>query len=213
LNGSPTVFLVSANRQVARGLREIFEGAGLGFQAHASPNGFLEAAHRNGGGCLILDLRTPWVADPADDPPRPALHRVGLPVVLLTGAEKLSARSRADADEAAGCARGAEALLETVREALAEDARAREERERGAEVSSRMVALTRREREVMAMVVDGLSNRRIAAHFGISARTVEIHRARVMEKMGADSLSELVRMACLKGVELEPPEARPARKT
>ena len=86
-----------------------------------------------------------------------------------------------------------------ISQAVDEDHRIRSDRSRGAEIGTQLDLLTRREREVMKWVVDGYSNRQIAVEFGISARTVEVHRARVMEKMGADSLSDLVRMACISG--------------
>lgn len=88
-----------------------------------------------------------------------------------------------------------EDLLRSIRRALESDERHRANRAARAEIAARLAQLTPREHEVMAMVTDGKSNKDIAAALGVSAKTVEAHRARVMEKMRADSLAELVRMA------------------
>jgi FixJ family two-component response regulator len=100
-------------------------------------------------------------------------------------------------------------LLAAIEWAAKYHIRVRAERSQMAEVAHRLRSLTRREREVMAMVVDGMSNRQIADRLGISSRTIEIHRARVMEKMEAHSLSDLVRMACYRSVQVGRPEPRP----
>jgi two-component system response regulator FixJ len=88
-----------------------------------------------------------------------------------------------------------DALLSSVARALDKGTRAFRERRHLADIAARAATLTPREQEVMALVVQGLPNKAVASELVISARTVEIHRARVMEKMGANSLSDLVRMA------------------
>ena len=90
-----------------------------------------------------------------------------------------------------------EDLLRSIRNALEFDQKHRANRSAKADIAMRLAELTPREHEVMAMVTDGKSNREIAAALGVSAKTVEAHRARVMEKMRAESLAELVRMALL----------------
>jgi RNA polymerase sigma factor (sigma-70 family) len=88
-------------------------------------------------------------------------------------------------------------LLDAIRNALVLDERRRDVQLERAEVAERLQQLTPREREVMDMVTEGKSNKEIAGDLGVSAKTVEAHRARVMEKMQAGSLAELVRMALL----------------
>jgi len=90
-----------------------------------------------------------------------------------------------------------EQLLNSIRKALQYDEQHRATRARKAEIAARLAELTPREHEVMAMVTDGKSNKEIASALSVSAKTVEVHRARVMDKMRADSLAELVRMALI----------------
>jgi RNA polymerase sigma factor (sigma-70 family) len=97
-----------------------------------------------------------------------------------------------------------EDLLRSIRRALDYDERHRAGQAARADIAARLAELTPREHEVMAMVTDGKSNKDIAAALGVSAKTVEAHRARVMEKMRADSLAELVRMALIASTEGPP---------
>ena len=90
-----------------------------------------------------------------------------------------------------------QALLDSIRNALDFDEQQRSLQAQRAEIAARLAQLTPREHEVMEMVTDGRSNKEIAAELGVSAKTVEAHRARVMDKMQADSLAELVRMALI----------------
>jgi FixJ family two-component response regulator len=94
-----------------------------------------------------------------------------------------------------------EILLEHVRDALRRDAEHRRETAWRTDINSRVEALTEREREVMGLVVAGLANKQIAAELGISKKTVDTHRARVMQKMQVDSLPELVRLAIESGLD------------
>jgi len=103
-------------------------------------------------------------------------------------------------------------LLDAIEWAVKRHLRLRAERSDVEAVARRLRSLTRREHEVMAMVVDGLCNREAADRLGISARTIEIHRARVMEKTGAESLSDLVRMVCYRSVQFVRPEPQPDRQ-
>jgi RNA polymerase sigma factor (sigma-70 family) len=90
-----------------------------------------------------------------------------------------------------------EELLHSIRNALTHDEKQRQLRARRADIAARLAELTPREYEVMTMVTDGKSNKEIATALGVSAKTVEVHRARVMDKMRADSLAELVRMSLI----------------
>jgi RNA polymerase sigma factor (sigma-70 family) len=92
-----------------------------------------------------------------------------------------------------------EALIVSIRNALQHDEKQRALRAQRADIAARMAELTPREHEVMTMVTDGRSNKEIATALGVSAKTVEVHRARVMDKMRADSLAELVRMVMIAG--------------
>jgi RNA polymerase sigma factor (sigma-70 family) len=123
-----------------------------------------------------------------------------LPVIMITGHGDVAMAVKAMKSGAVDFIEKPfhdEDLLRSIRNALDFDRKQRANRETRAEVAARLSELTPREHEVMAMVTDGKANKEIAAELGVSAKTVEAHRARVMEKMRADSLADLVRMAML----------------
>jgi RNA polymerase sigma factor (sigma-70 family) len=123
-----------------------------------------------------------------------------LPVILITGHGDVSMAVKAMKAGAVDFIEKPfhdEDLLRSIRRALEDDQRQRAGEAVRADIAARLAELTPREHEVMAMVTDGKSNKDIAAALGVSAKTVEAHRARVMEKMRADSLAELVRMALI----------------
>jgi two-component system response regulator FixJ len=162
----------------------------------------LKAYDPERAGCLVLDVRAPGAENPQPEQAVPYATQIEIPVVLLSSPLGQLVAATADRSNLLPFPPGRGApnpILEVIEAAIEGDSRKRETRLHGAEISRRLRGLTRREREVMAMVVHGMSNRSIGDRFGISSRTVEVHRARVMEKMAAGSLSELVRMACLIG--------------
>ena len=128
-----------------------------------------------------------------------------LPVILITGHGDVAMAVRAMKAGAMDFIEKPfhdEDLLRSLRNALDHDQKTRANRLARADIAMRLAELTPREHEVMAMVTDGKSNKEIAAALGVSAKTVEAHRARVMEKMRAESLAELVRMALIAAPEV-----------
>lgn len=199
-----SVFLVSGDRRLSRQLRELLDPSDLKIEVYRSVTAFLKAYDPERAGCLVLDVRALGAETPRLEleETAPDATQIEIPVVFLSAPPGRPITTSAHCSnllpfpEGRG---GPNGILEVIEAAIEADSRSRETRLHGAEISRRLRALTRREREVMAMVVYGMSNRRIGDRFGISSRTVEVHRARVMEKMAADSLSDLVRMACLVG--------------
>lgn len=203
----PTVHVVDDDQAVRDSLGLLLEAEGMRTRTFASAAAFLDAVGPETEGCLVLDVRMPGMSGVELQRELEA-RGIHLPVVFLT--------AYADVRMAVGAIRAgavdvlqkpvhADALLERVREALARDA---EERERSREVDGsrhRLDRLTAREREVLALVVGGLTNKRIAAELGLSRRTVETHRANIMRKAGADSLPELIRMVVAAGGISRPP--------
>ena len=163
-------------------------------ETFADPRGFLKAYHPGAAACLILDLHMPGMT--GLDLQRTLNEQgVHLPVIFLSG--------RADVPKAVAAVKGGavdfvekpfdyKRLVDLVRECLARDGESRAQRERRRVMSERIAQLTHREREVMERVVAGKINRLIAEELDISVKTVEAHRAHIMEKLGLNSVQELV---------------------
>lgn len=200
---APAIFIVDDDEAVRDSLRLLLESAGLApVVAFASGSSFLAEAEPQPGDCLLLDVRMP---DMDGLELQVELNRRGvrLPLIIMTGHGDVPMAVRAMKAGAADFLEkpfSDELLLDSVRRARLMAAEAtREERESGA-LRQRFESLTAREHEVLEGMVAGRPNKLIAHDLGISPRTVEIHRARVMEKMEARSLSALVRMALAAGI-------------
>jgi two-component system response regulator FixJ len=202
------VHVIDDDEAIRQSLAFLLGTVGLEVCTYDSATAFLSALPGISVGCIVTDVRMPGISG-VD-----LLHRlrelgVSMPVVVITGhgdvqlaveAMKLGARDFIEKpfDD--------DLLLGAVRSALDEGGRqSRRDAERGA-LLERLSSLTGREREVLQGLVAGKPNKIVAFDLGISPRTVEIYRANVMTKMGAGSLSDLVRMALLAGM-LDPPSA------
>jgi len=187
-----TVFLVSPDARSADELRNLVDCVGVDVQAFASIEDFLKHGDPDRAACLLLDLRHEDARAPGPAEPQRA-QQVTLPVLCVTGSRP---DSRGAGAPPPGQPAGAPAELnELVRQVLEVAAASKRAQIARGEITRRLLALTPRERQVMQRVVQGASNKMIAYELGVSPRTVEIHRAHLMEKTGAQSLSELVRMA------------------
>jgi two-component system, LuxR family, response regulator FixJ len=192
-----TVFIVDDEEQMRNALQRLLRAEGLAAEAHASADDFLNAYKADRPGCLLLDLMMPGMTGLEL---QAALVQRGfrIPILFLTGAGEVAtavAAMKAGAIDFIEKPFDNAFLVERVRRAL-EYATGRQIAHFGAdEIRRRMALLTPREREVMQYVVAGNTSKTTARLLGVSHRTVEIHRARIMEKMQADSLADLVRMA------------------
>ena len=196
MTAAPQIHVVDDDPAVRDSLAFLLESAGLPARTYDSAVAFLAIAPGLASGCVLTDVRMPEM-DGLELQRRIAALGGNLAVVVMTGhgdvpiaVEALKAGARDFLEKPFGDER----LLTVVREALAVSQRAWEEQQASAEVGTRFASLTPREREVLQHLVAGHPNKTIAYDLGTSPRTVEVQRARVMEKMGARSLAELVRM-------------------
>ncbi len=192
-----TVFVVDDDEPVRDALSMLMESASLAVRSFESAKAFLDSYPADEPGCLILDIRMPGMNgfELRDE----LLSRNALlPIIFITGhgdvPMAVDAMKHGAIDFIQKPFRD-EDLLDRVHQALARNEKERLEAQAQGEVTARFETLTPREREVMSLVVQGNANKVIAQDLGVSQRTVEIHRARVMEKMGARSIAQLVQLA------------------
>jgi two-component system response regulator FixJ len=192
----PTIYIVDDDDGMRRALTALMTTVGYHAVPFAKPTDFLAKHDPRQPGCLVLDVRMPEMSGLEV---QQQLNRSGslIPVILITGHGDIPMAVQAMKDGAFDFLQKPfrdQELLDRINAALKQDAENRAAVERLADVKARAESLTPREREVMALVVDGRANKVIAIDLGLSERTVEIHRANVMEKMGARSVAHLVKM-------------------
>jgi len=197
----PVVHVVDDEPDVRDALSLFLESSGYTVRCHESAQDFLNDYRPEDPGCLILDLRMPGM-DGLALQQELARRQIEIPVIFLSAHGDVPMASRAFKAGAVDFLEkpfNDEVLLSRVREALERDRRSRDRMVWEAAIRERFSRLTPREQEVMARVVQGMSNKEIARALGVSHRTIDVHRARVMEKMGARTLPELVTMGVLCG--------------
>lgn len=193
----PVVHVVDDEEAIRDALVMLLESAGHHARSHPDAETFLAAVAPSEPGCVVTDVRMPGMSGLEL---QQALRRMraDLPVIVITGHGDVAMAVQALKEGAVDFLEkpfDEDQLLRSVAAALDQGERAFRERQGLADLKARLADLTPREREVMDLVVDGQPNKVVAAELDISVRTVEIHRSRVMDKMGARSLSDLVRMA------------------
>lgn len=191
-----TVFIVDDDQAIRHAMELLMRSVGLGYEIFHSGDDFLEQYSPDKPGCLVLDIRMPGMGGLELQQKLIELEST-LPIIFITGhgdvPMAVMAMQKGAVDFIQKPFRDQE-LLDRVHEALRTEEERRSEREEQEDIAARIDKLTKREHEVMDLVVTGKPNKVIAYELGVSQRTVEIHRARVMEKMEARSLAELVRM-------------------
>ncbi len=193
---APTVFIVDDDPAIRFAMQALMDSVNLSHEIFGSGDDFLESFTAQRPGCLVLDIRMPGLG--GLELQEELINRdITLPIIFITGhgdvPMAVEAMQKGAVDFIQKPFRDQD-LLDRITEALKTDKERREKRQKHAEVAERVARLTNREREVFDLVVTGKPNKVIAYELGVSQRTVEIHRARVMEKMQARSLADLVKM-------------------
>jgi FixJ family two-component response regulator len=193
----PIVFVVDDDPSVRESVKRLIGSIGLRVETFGSTREFLASPRPQAPSCLVLDVRLPDVSGLEFQRELADAH-AQIPIIFITGHADIPMSVRAMKAGAVEFLtkpfRGQE-LLDAIQEAIARDRAAWSERLQLAELHSRYETLTAREKEVLALVVSGLLNKQIGGELGTSELTVKTHRGRVMQKMAADSLADLVRMS------------------
>lgn len=193
---APKVFIVDDDEAVRNSLRLLVKSVGLPAVTANSAQEFLATYAPADPGCLILDVRMPGMSG-IELQQQLNLRGAVIPVIFITGHGDIPMAVEAMQQGAFDFLQKPfrdQDLIDRVQRALEKDRTNRAELLERARIRERRDSLTPREREVLELVASGKPNKVMAADLGLSQRTVEIHRARVMEKMGASSLAQLVRM-------------------
>jgi RNA polymerase sigma factor (sigma-70 family) len=195
----PIVFIVDDDQAVRDSLRWVIEAAGFKVKVYPSAESFLQELDSDQPGCLVLDVRMPEMDGLQLQKSLSAENHL-LPIIFVS--------AHGSVPDAVGALReGAidfltkpfdnEVLLERIQSSIELDRKRREARQQQESISARMAKLTLRERQVLELIVMGKPNKIVAAELGISTKTVEIHRSRVMEKLAARNLAELIHLTGL----------------
>ena len=196
------VFVIDDDPHVRESLKNLIRSVGLGIEAFASAQEFVRSKRPEIPSCLVLDVRLQGLSG-LDLQKRIVEAGIEIPIIFITGHGDIPMTvqaMKAGAVEFLTKPFRDQDLLDAIQQALDRDRAARKQRAQINELHNRLDSLTPREREVMGLVVAGLLNKQIAGELGTSETTIKIHRHQVMEKMGAGSLAELVRMADRLGI-------------
>ena len=194
---APIVFVIDDDASVRRAIKRLAESVGLRVGLFGSAQEFLQAKRPDLPSCLVLDVRLPGISG-LDFQQELTKTDVHIPIIFITahGDIPMTVRAmKAGAVEFLTKPFRGQELLDAIQDAIAKDRVAWNERSQMEELRSRYDSLTPREKEVLKLVAAGLLNKQVGAELGMSELTVKTHRGRVMQKMGAESLADLVRMS------------------
>ena len=197
-----TVFVIDDDESIREALKDLIESVGLHVETFTSAQQFLQSQRADVPGCLVLDVRLPGLSG-LDLQRQLAAANIHTPIIFVTGHADISMTVRAmkgGAVEFLTKPFRDQELLDAIRQALDRDRAERAEQTEITELRTRFDSLTPREGQVLGLVTTGLLNKQIAARLGTSEITIKQHRHQVMQKMQAESLADLVRMAQKLGI-------------
>lgn len=202
----PMIYVIDDDDAVRQSLEFLLSTAGIKSRSFDSGKAFIDALPKIDSGCVVTDVRMPEVTG-IDLLKHIKQHKPDLPVIVITGHGDIALAVEAMKIGAIDFLEKPfddEVLIAAVKSALSNVADNGKRNAELGEINDKLAALSNRERQVLEGLVAGQPNKTIAFDLGISPRTVEIYRANLMTKMGANSLSDLVRMAMLAGILGEP---------
>jgi two-component system response regulator FixJ len=195
----PTVFIVDDDQGVREYLQWLVESVGLRAESFPTAREFLDAYDPTTPGCLVLDVRLPGLSG-FDLQAELSKRNIALPIIMMTGYAEVPMAVRAlkaGAHDFIQKPLDGQLLLDRIQQAIEADQGARQAHAGHTEVASHLAELTPRQRQVLDGVLEGKPSKIIASELGLSAKTVDVHRARIMEKLGAQSLPDLFRLVVL----------------
>ncbi len=193
----PTIFIVDDDEQVRNALSLLMESVGLNVEKYSTAQAYLDTFDSSKAGCLILDVRMPGMSG-LDLQARLTAEKIHPPIIIITGHGDVPMAVKAVSAGAIDFIEkpfNNQSMLDSVHRAIELDAVQRGESSRLEDIEEHYNSLTPREKEVLLSVIEGKRNKVIAFDLNISQSTVEAHRSKVMDKMAASSLSNLMRMA------------------
>ncbi len=199
---SPTVFVIDDDASVRKSLSRLLRSAGYVAETFSSAEEFLRRKHFDGVGCILLDVKMPGLSgmDLQVELNKADYH---MPIVFITGHGDIPMSVEAMKKGAVDFLTKPfedEDLLQAIENAIGKDREARAAYHEAQDIGQRIELLTPREKEILSFVVTGMLNKQIALKLDIAEKTVKVHRGRVMEKLGVDSVAELVRLAEKAGI-------------
>ena len=202
-NDRPIVYVVDDDPLICKSLQRLFKSAGISSRSFPSAEDFLANCSAENHGCLLLDVKMPGLSGLELQSELDALD-IFLPIIFMTGHGNIPMSVQAMRAGAINFLQKPfddSALLDTVREAMDQDARDGQQRKALTSACGLIAALTQREREVLAMVAGGMLNKQIARRLDIKEGTVKAHRSHIMHKLHVTSVAELAILAERAGIE------------
>ena len=202
---SPIVYVVDDDPSVRRSLARLIRSEGFRVETFAQAQDFLDQKEGTDPSCLVLDVNLPGRSG-LDLQRELSSRGYSMPIVFITGYGNIPMTVQAmkgGAVEFLEKPVDHQVLLNAIRQAIKKDRQMKRQFNEINEIRQRLATLTPREKEVLPLVVSGMLNKQVAFKLGTTEKTIKVHRARIMEKMGADSLADLVRLAQKGGIDFQ----------